>query len=119
MKPEVFRKEIEPVDVKEGSLGDSWFLGAVASLAEKPQLLEKLFVNKIYNEEGIYRVRLCKNGEWQSVTIDDYFPCFYNSGPIFSTTPENELWLLILEKAYAKLHGSYLALRGGYAYEAL
>ncbi|CDW72805.1 calpain family cysteine protease containing protein [Stylonychia lemnae] len=119
IKPEVFRKQIESRDIREGSLGDSWFLGAIATLAEHPQLLEKLFVNKTYNEEGVYRVRICKNGEWQSVTIDDYFPCFINGGPIFSTTSENELWVLILEKAYAKVHGSYLALRGGYAIEGI
>ena len=27
--------------------------------------------------------------------------------------------MLILEKAYAKIHGNYFTLRGGYAYEAL
>ena len=42
-----------------------------------------------------------------------------NGGPIFSTTSENELWVLILEKAYAKVHGSYLSLRGGYTIEGL
>ena len=63
-------------------------------------------------------MRLCKNGEWQSITVDDYFPCHVDGGAIFSTTAENELWIMILEKAYAKLHGSYLALRGGYAFEA-
>ena len=113
-------KQIEASDIKEGSLGDSWFLGAIASLAEHPTLIEKLFVNKLYNEEGVYRVRLCKNGEWQSVTVDDYFPCFPQGGPIFSTTTSpNTLWLLILEKAYAKLHGSYLALRGGFTLDGL
>ena len=88
-------------------------------MAEHPSLLEKLFVNKIYNEEGVYRVRLCKNGEWQSVTVDDYFPCFVNGGPIFTSAKGGELWILILEKAYAKLHGSYLALRGGYSCDGL
>lgn len=34
LKPEVFKKQIDPCDIKEGSLGDSWFIGAVACLAE-------------------------------------------------------------------------------------
>ena len=70
------------------------------------------------NNEGIYRVRFCKNGTWVTVTIDDYFPCYpvgeYGAGtPIFSRTKGNELWVIILEKAYAKLHGSYCLLEDG------
>jgi hypothetical protein len=36
IKPEVFKKQIESTEIKEGSLGDSWFLGAIATLAEQP-----------------------------------------------------------------------------------
>jgi calpain-15 len=68
---------------------------------------------------------LCKNGEWQQVTVDDWFPCVQAGGkenlfePAFSLTKNKELWLMILEKAFAKLNGSYLALRSGYTHEAL
>jgi len=94
-------------------------MSALASLAERPELVERLFVTKRYCEEGAYRLRLCKNGEWQSVTVDDYIPCFPDGGPIFSRNMGNELWVLLIEKAYAKLHGGYLELRGGYASEGM
>ena len=53
------------------------------------------------------------------VTIDDYFPCHPLGQPIFSTAHGTELWVLLLEKAYAKLHGNYYALRGGFSNEGL
>jgi len=45
----VFEKPISPISIIERSLGDSWLLGAIASVAEYPQLLEKLFVNTNIN----------------------------------------------------------------------
>ena len=68
---------------------------------------------------GIYKVRICKNGEWIVVTVDDYIPCFYNGGPMFSRSNGNELWVLLLEKAYAKLHGNYYTLRFGFTHHGL
>ena len=84
-----------------------------------PWMIERVFVSKIFNEVGVYRVKICKNGEWHSVTVDDYFPCYPQAGPIFAKSRVDDLWVLILQKAYAKLHGSYFALRGGYCVEAL
>lgn len=118
-KPTVFYDTIDPSDLKQGVLGDCWFMSALATIAERPSLVERLFVTKEFNPNGVYRVKLCKNGEWVTVTVDDYFPCFPLGGPIFSRNHGNELWALILEKAYAKLQGSYFSLRGGYASEAL
>lgn len=119
LEPNVFYETIEPTDVKPGILGNEWFLSALAILAERPALIERLFITKGYNESGVYRVKLCKNGEWVTVTVDDYFPCFPEGEPLFARNHGNELWVLILEKAYAKLHGNYYLLRGGYVNEAL
>jgi calpain-15 len=118
-KPKVFSDEIDPNDIKQGFLGNCWFLCAVASLAERPALVKRLFITKEYNKEGIYRLKICKNGEWVTVTIDDYIPCYYNAGPMFAHSNGDELWVLLLEKAYAKLHGNYIALKSGFSYHAM
>ena len=62
---------------------------------------------------------MCKNGEWITVTVDDFFPCYPRGGPMFSRAQGNELWVLLLEKAYAKLHGNFYTLRGGFANEGM
>lgn len=68
---------------------------------------------------GVYKIWLCKNGEWIVVTIDDYIPCYYNAGPMFSRSNGDELWVLLLEKAYAKVHGNYYSLRFGLTQDGL
>jgi len=50
---------------------------------------------------------VCKSGVWSEVTIDDYMPCQLESSPLFTRTNGNELWVQLLEKAYAKFHGGY------------
>jgi calpain-15 len=42
-----------------------------------------------------------------------------NGGPMFSTANGNELWAILLEKAYAKLHGNYWQLRSGYVADGM
>lgn len=117
----VFDDGIVPNDIRQGNLGDCWFLSALAAIAEFPILIDALFPpeSKLYQKQGVYNIKLCKNGTWTNVRIDDYFPCFPGAGPIFSRSNGNELWVLLAEKAYAKVHGSYDALRAGWSYEAL
>ena len=54
------------------------------------------------------------------MVVDDWIPCESPGKPAFATSKkQNELWVSILEKAYAKLHGSYEALEGGLVQDAL
>ena len=119
----VFYDSIEPEDVREACkqsvLSNQYFMSALIILAQRPPLIERLFVTKDYIKEGVYRIKICKGGEWLEITIDDYFPCEPNGGPIFSSPTSNEIWVMLLEKAYAKVHGSYFASQNGNVAEAL
>ena len=39
---------IEPGDIKQGLLGDCYFLCSLSSLAERPNLIKRLFETKSY-----------------------------------------------------------------------
>mmetsp|Transcript_5084 Transcript_5084/g.14399 ORF Transcript_5084/g.14399 Transcript_5084/m.14399 type:complete len:841 (-) Transcript_5084:62-2584(-) len=121
VETDVFVGGIEPGDIRQGALADCWFLCALSSLAEFEHLVKRLFLeeSRKVNAHGVYKMRFCKNGQWQTVAVDDYFPCFPGGGPAYSKGHGNELWVLLLEKAYAKLHGSYAAIRMGWAFEAM
>ena len=107
---------IEPADIKQGCLGDCYFLSVLSVLAEHPNRIRKLFITETINDYGIYAVKICKNGEWRHVIVDDFFPCSNKRlGPCFSKAHRDALWVLIMEKAWAKLHGSYERIEAGLA----
>ena len=58
-------------------------------------------------------VKFFINGNLTSVIVDDYIPCKADGTPAFATGREGEIWVFILEKAWAKLHGSYARVEGG------
>jgi hypothetical protein len=62
----------------------------------------------------MYTVRFNKAGKWRYVHIDDRIPCDLRGQPIFARSSNpNEVWPLIIEKAYAKLHQCYEGLNAG------
>lgn len=45
--------------------------------------------------------------------LDDLFPCNSYEQPAYSKANGKELWVLLIEKAYAKVYGSYKKIEAG------
>lgn len=111
---ELFDAVIEPSDILQGALPNCYYLSALSSLAEYPDRVRSLFITKAVNTAGIYVMRFCINGEFQEVVVDDLIPFDPELGkPAFSKCHGNELWVTLLEKAWAKINGSYEKTRYG------
>ena len=113
-KWELFEGKIEFNDVQQGSLGDCYFLSSITALTEYPYLIKEKFRTQKFNEEGYYEIIFFIDGEWQIIFLDDYFPYDPRKRKFaFATPHNNELWAMLLEKAWAKLNGGYSNIVGG------
>ena len=106
-------------DIIQGLLGNCWLLSSLAVLAEKPDFLQQMFPVAEYSPTGVYEVRLCREGTWMLVMVDDMLPCDKAGRLLYSDCRRRQLWVPLVEKACAKLFGSYEALVAGKCLEGL
>jgi Calpain family cysteine protease len=156
--------------VRQGAVGNCWFLSALAVVAEKPHLMRAVVPHTALNAAGCYQINLYLDGAWQPIIVDSYLPIVlvpvdesfsrkalssrdgalrrrdgipvqvssgspqaaaagsvgagassttYLALPAFCAAPHRQLWPCLVEKAYAKAHGSYQQLSGGFIAEGL
>lgn len=68
--------DIAPNDILQGNLGDCYFLSSISAISENPHRIERLFLTKNYNKEGMYSIGLCIDGIFTEVIVDDLIPCY-------------------------------------------
>ncbi|XP_019395947.1 PREDICTED: calpain-6 [Crocodylus porosus] len=126
--PHLFVNGISSHDLHQGTLGNCWFVAACSCLALWENLWQKVIPSFKEQEwdpkspekyAGIFHFRFWCFGEWTDVVIDDRLPTMNGELIFCHSNVENEFWSALLEKAYAKLAGSYEALDGGSAADAL
>ncbi|KAI0964919.1 hypothetical protein F4678DRAFT_364547 [Xylaria arbuscula] len=146
-----FLKDIDGADIKQGGLGDCWFIASLSALANAEGAVKRVCVE--YDTRiGIYGFVFYRDGEWIYSIVDDKL---YLTSPNWDSpsmqrdlmnqidreSPEkdyrktyqtgskalffgqcknqNETWVALFEKAYAKAHGDFGSLAGGWIGEGL
>ncbi len=70
----VFSAGITPNDIKQGGLGNCYYLSVLSAMAEFPERIEACFHTKEPNSAGIYLMFLYVNGAVTPIIVDDYVP---------------------------------------------
>ncbi|KIY46197.1 cysteine proteinase [Fistulina hepatica ATCC 64428] len=134
-------------DIVQGRLGDCWFLASLITCSTMPGLVERFCVARD-ELVGVYGFIFFHDNAWETVVVDDLLytempryeqldpedrrKLFFNNKSAYNKSrksgkslffarsgEQGESWVPLVEKAYAKLHGDYKSLEGGYTREGV
>ncbi|XP_023329732.1 calpain-C [Eurytemora carolleeae] len=119
-----FIVDTQAFDILPGKLGDNWFVQCLRCLYSSKGLLYRAVpADQGFLDQdeycGVFRFRVWWCGVWKEVLVDDRLPTVGNRLVFLSSHRLSSFWAALLEKAYAKLHGSYDSLKYGSVLEGL
>ncbi|KAJ7753130.1 cysteine proteinase [Mycena maculata] len=145
--PSFFIDGADSNDIVQGRLGDCWFLSALSTMSTSKGLIEKFCVARD-EQVGVYGWIFFRDAAWVTVIIDDLLftsipkyeeltpseqQLYHRDKTLYDDSArtggkslyfarsgtEGETWVPLIEKAYAKLHGDYASISGGFSCEAI
>lgn len=113
-EPKYFMNKPSSALINQGALGDGYVVNTMRIMATHPNYMNRLLVSDKMSHRGIYTFKFYKAGRWRYVHIDDQIACRQSGKVNFARNEDpNETFAMLVEKAYAKLHGCYEALIHG------
>lgn len=108
----LFVDGISSDDVVQGSIGNCFFVAALSAVAHaNPDAIKNAIKD---NGDNTYTVRFFQNGRSVNVTVDgDLAQSSFGSQRYGKSRTSNELWVGLMEKAYAQWKGGYDAIGNG------
>eukprot|EP00347_Sterkiella_histriomuscorum_P019498 403341400 len=94
------QKQPGPLDIRQGQLGDCYFLGSCSAITEYQQRVMNAFITQEFNSADVIVVR---GGE-----------LLYDMAP-----SSNGLWVVYLEKVWAKVMGNFEVIEGDWSEEVM
>ncbi len=124
--------EVAMNDAKQGFLGDCYLISSIASVAmANPDYIKKLISYDEKKATVTVTLHILDHGvrKPKPIEVDFYFPMATEPSSFdanatvekeaFARRGDNELWVMLIEKAYAKELGGYANIEGGDPSEAL
>ncbi|KAM9355409.1 calpain-1 catalytic subunit-like [Pholidichthys leucotaenia] len=113
---------ISRFDFGQGVVGNCWFLASIGALTFQNIILQQVVpADQNFGEEycGLFHFKFWRFGTWVDVIIDDKLPTINGRLIFVHSKDPTEFWPALLEKAYAKVCGSYSDMSAGTPSEAL
>lgn len=98
-------------------------MAAASAIAENASTLKSMFITQSRTKSNAYAFKWWIGGSPRPVIVDDHVPMRRYSNGQWNTVFAGQdatrgLWVPIMEKAWAKVHGNYEMIAGGWSTEA-